>query len=213
MSAHSRPNRKSTPGRASTPGSPQQSQPEPPRVPPTAQEQEWVTLGRVVAPFGVRGDLKIFPQTDIPNRFAQVEEIYLGPQHLAYRIVSVRPYKGELLLLHLLGIESANQAEELTGLTLEIPLERIAPLPPDQYYVHDLLGLRVETPGGQVLGVLKDILTTAGNDVYVVQEQITHREVLVPAVKEMVKRIDLAARLLILDPIPGLFDERFEEVR
>lgn len=207
------------PRRTSRSGSHPSSQPEPPDVPPTAEEeeqereQEWVTLGRVVAPFGVRGDLKIFPQTDIPNRFAQVETIYLGPQHLSYRIVSVRPYKGTLLLLHLKGIESANQAEELIGLALEIPLERIAPLPPDQYYVHDLLGLRVETPGGQVLGVIKDILTTAGNDVYVVQEQITHREVLVPAVKEMVKRIDLAARLLILDPIPGLFDERFEEVR
>jgi 16S rRNA processing protein RimM len=118
-----------------------------------------------------------------------------------------------MLLLHLAGIENANQAEELRSLTVEIPLARIAPLPPDQYYVHDLLGLRVETSGGQVLGSIKDILPTSGHDVYVVQEQGSKREVLVPAVKAMVKRIDIAAGVLILDPIPGLFDERFEEAR
>ncbi len=199
------------PSRKSAPGSRHRSQAKHPQEPPPAQEQEWVTLGRVVAPFGVRGDLKVFPLTDIPNRFTQVEEVYLGPQHLPYRIASARPYKGTLLLLHLAGIESANQAEELSGQTMEIPLSHIAPLPPDQYYVHDLLGLRVETSAGQVLGIIKDILPTGGNDVYVVEEQSSKREVLVPAVKEMVKRIDIAAGVLILDPIPGLFDEHFEE--
>jgi 16S rRNA processing protein RimM len=203
MSDHSHPNPKAAPG------SHHQSQPEQPQIPPTSQE--WVTLGHVVAPFGVRGDLKVFPQTDIPNRFAQIEEIYLGPQHLPYRIASVRPYKGTMLLLHLAGIENGKQAEELRGQALDIPLACIAPLPPDQYYIHDLLGLRVETPGGQMLGVIKDILPTGGHDVYVVQEQGSRREVLVPAVKEMVKRIDITAGVLILDPIPGLFDERFEE--
>lgn len=165
----------------------------------------------MVAPFGVRGDLKIFPLTDIPNRFTQVEEIFLGAQHLPYRIASARPYKGTMLLLHLAGIESANQAEELSGLVIEIPISRIAPLPPDQYYVHDLLGLRVETSAGQMLGIIKDILPTGGHDVYVIEEQGSKREVLVPAVKELVKRVDIAAGVLILDPIPGLFDERFEE--
>jgi 16S rRNA processing protein RimM len=166
-----------------------------------------------VALFGLRGDVKVLPQTDIPNRFNQLREVYLGPEHQRRRISKASPYKENMVLLRLAGIDSANAAEALIGQVISIPLAHLPTLPADQYYIHDLIGLRVESLSGQQLGVITDILTTGANDVYVVREAGTGREVLVPAVKEMVRRVDIAAGVIVITPIPGLFDDRFEEAR
>jgi 16S rRNA processing protein RimM len=178
-----------------------------------AVNEEWVTIGRIVALFGVRGEVKVLPQTDIPNRFNQLREVFLGPQHQRCHITKANPYKENMIVLRLAGIDTANSAEALIGQTIAIPLAQIPALPSDQYYIHDLIGLRVESPGGQTLGVITDILTTGANDVYVVHETGSGRDVLVPAVKTMVKRVDIPAGVIIIDPIPGLFDDRFEEAR
>ena len=182
-------------------------------TPSQAASEEWVTIGRIVALFGVRGEVKVLPQTDIPNRFSQLREVYLGPQHQRCRITKASPYKESMVLLQLAGIDSANDAETLIGQEITIPLAQIPALPSDQYYIHDLIGLRVETSNGQKLGMITDILATGANDVYVVRELGSGREVLVPAVKEMVKRVDISGGVIIIDPIPGLFDDRFEEDR
>jgi 16S rRNA processing protein RimM len=176
----------------------------------TANE-EWVTIGRIVALFGLRGEVKVIPQTDIPDRFSQLHEVYLGPEHQRRRISKASPYKGTMLRLGLAGIDSANAAEPLIGQEITIPLAQLPTLPADQYYIHDLIGLRVESSSGQTLGVIADILATGANDVYVVRETGAGREVLVPAVKEMVRRVDIAAGVVVIDPLPGLFDDRFEE--
>ena len=173
--------------------------------------EEWVTIGQIVALFGIHGDVKVLPQTDIPNRFSQLREVYLGRDHQRLHITKASVYKETMLLLHLKGVESANAAEPLIGQDITIPLAEIPALPSDQYYIHDLIGLRVESPTGQRLGVITDILTTGANDVYLVREATSGRDVMVPAVKEMVRRVDIAAGVIIIDPIPGLFDDRFEE--
>ncbi len=178
-----------------------------------ATNGEWVTIGRIVALFGLRGEVKVLPQTDIPNRFSQLREVYLGPKHQRYRVTKASPYKENMVLLRLAGIDSATAAKALIGQEIIIPLAQIPALPKDHYYIHDLIGLRVESPSGQHLGVVADILTTGANDVYVVREADTGREVLVPAVKEMVRRVDIPAGVIIIDPLPGLFDDRFEEAR
>jgi 16S rRNA processing protein RimM len=182
---------------------------------PAASEEgneAWVTIGQIVALFGIRGDVKVRPQTDIPNRFSQLREVYLGPDHQRFRITKASAYKENMLLLHLKGIESANAAQPLVTQNLSIPLAEIPALPDDQYYIHDLIGLRVESPTGQHLGIIADVLPTGANDVYLVREATSGRDVLVPAVKEMVKRVDIPAGVIIIDPLPGLFDDRFEEV-
>lgn len=178
-----------------------------------AASEDWVTIGRIVALFGLRGDVKVIPQTDIPDRFSQLREVYLGPEHQRHHITKVSPYKETMLLLRLAGIDSANAAEPLIGQEITIPLAQLPALPADQYYIHDLIGLRVESAGGQTLGLIADILATGANDVYIVRETGSGREVLVPAVKEMVRRVDIAAGVVIIDPLPGLFDDRFEEAR
>lgn len=180
-------------------------------IPPASETaNEWVTIGQIVAVFGIHGELKVIPQSDIPDRFAQLRSVHLGPDHRRYRLTKSRPYRSGMLVISLAGVQTANDAEALIGQLLMIPLAELPELPPDQYYIHDLIGLRAETPEGKALGSVVEVLATGGNDVYIIRETGSGRDVLVPAVKDIVKRVDIAAGVLIIDPIPGLFDDHFE---
>jgi 16S rRNA processing protein RimM len=177
---------------------------------PKQNETEWATIGKVVAPFGVRGELKVRLLTDIPNRFAELDAVYVGPNHTRYLIQRVRPYKGEMIVLKLEGIDDANAAEPLRNQDLQIPLNELAKLPPNSYYQHDILGLHVFTLDRRHLGKVVDILITGGNDVYVVKTP-DGSQVLIPAIKDVIKEIDLIRHAMCIDPLPGLLDNVNEE--
>jgi 16S rRNA processing protein RimM len=172
---------------------------------PKTRTTEWATIGQVVALFGVRGEMKVRLLTDIPDRFQQLEAIHVGPDHQRYTIEHVRPYKGDMIVLKLAGIDDANAAENLRRWELCIPLEHLAKLPPDIYYQHDILGLRVITVEGRELGPVVDIIETGSNDVYAIKGQ-DGKELLIPALKTVVKQIDLIRRTMYIDPLPGLLE-------
>ena len=169
-------------------------------------EAEWATIGKVVALFGVHGELKVLSLTDIPNRFAELDAVYLGPDHIRYALQSARPYKGEMVVLKLAGIEDANTAETLRNFDITIPLNQLAKLPPDSYYQHDILGLHVSTLDGRDVGSIVDIMITGSNDVYIIAAA-DGRQVLVPAIKEVVKQVDLIRKMMYIEPIRGLLDD------
>lgn len=170
-------------------------------------EIEWATIGKVVALFGLRGDLKVRLLTDIPNRFAALDAVYVGPDHVRYLIKSVQAYKGEMVLLRLEGFADATAAEALRDLDICIPLSTLAELPPDSYYQHDIIGLRVFTEDGGEVGEVVDIMVTGSNDVYVIKTT-EGREVLIPAIKDVIIRIDLICGTMHIDSMPGLLDNR-----
>jgi 16S rRNA processing protein RimM len=173
---------------------------------PEQQNTEWATIGKVVAPFGLRGELKVLSLTDIPNRFAELEAIHLGPDHIPHRIKSVRPYKGEMVVMKIAGIEDANTAETLRNLDLTIPLSQLAKLPPDSYYQHDILGLQVSTLDGRDIGRIVDIMITGSNDVYVIEATADGKQILIPAIKDVIKQVDLIRQMMYIEPIQGLLD-------
>lgn len=179
---------------------------------PRQIETEWATIGKVVALFGIRGELKVLLLTDIPNRFAGLGAVYAGPDHTRRLIQSVRPYKGEMIVLKLEGIDDANTAESLRDQNLAIPVSELAQLPPDSYYQHDILGLMVITLDGQKLGSIVDIIVTGSNDVYVIKAP-DGSQVLIPAIKDVIKQVDLIRRTMYIDPLPGLLDNVAEETR
>ena len=172
---------------------------------PEPQGTAWATIGQVVALFGVRGELKVRSLTDIPNRFQQLETIYLSTEHQGYKIERVRPYKGEMVILKLAGIDDANAAEPLCHQSLLIPLSQLAELPPDNYYQHDILGLNVFTLAGRELGSIVDIIETGSNDVYVIRDS-SGKQVLIPATKEVIKQVDLVRHTMYIEPLPGLLE-------
>lgn len=172
---------------------------------PEQSTSEWVTIGQVVALFGLRGDLKVRLLTDIPDRFSAIQRVFVGPKHLPYQIQDVRPYKGEIILLKLAGCDDANTAEALRNAVLQLPPGELATLPPGSYYQHDILGLQVYAQDGAFVGRIVDIITTGSNDVYVIKTEDA-TQVLIPAIKDVITQIDLQKRTMHIDPMPGLLD-------
>jgi len=190
-------------------------------------DDAWALVGVITGAFGLHGDLKLRPETDFPERFTRTKTLYVGDDRTPYPVASARPHKVGQLVVHLLGVESEPEAERLRNRQVFIPLVELTPLAPEQYYIHDLIGLRVEHVNGTPLGVIADVITTAASDLYVVRrapvpdaDATAHGhargkasgkagddEVLLPAVKEFVKSVSLARGVVIVDPIPGLFDD------
>lgn len=172
----------------------------------------WVVVGEVVGAFGVRGEVKVVPLTDFPDRFERTATIYVGDEHMPYKVRSARSHKTQVLLT-LEGVESADAAERLRGSRLWIPAGELHPLAEDQYYLHDMIGLRVRHVDGTSLGTIRDVVPSAGADLYVVRNDTTGAETLLPAVKAFIKQVDVAGGVVVVDPIPGLFDDLYDEAR
>lgn len=172
---------------------------------PEQSKTEWATIGKVVALFGLGGELKVRVLTDIPDRFTKLDAVYVGDSHTRRAIEGVSPYKGDTILVKLKGIDDATTAEKLRAADLFIPVSQLAKLPPDSYYQHDIIGLRVFTLDNTLLGTIVDIIETGSNDVYVVKMGDGTQQ-LIPAIKDVIKQIDLIRHNMHIDPIPGLLD-------
>lgn len=175
-----------------------------PDLPPA--DDAWAQVGEIVGVFGVKGELKVRPYSDFDERFAVGATLYLGDTHSPHTITSARLRPGSHILA-LSGVESANDAERLRGQLLWVPSNVLAPLAPDQFYQHDIIGLRVEHVNGAYLGVIADILDSGQNDLYLVRHETTGAEYMLPAVKEFIKQVDVAHGVMRVEPIPGLFDD------
>ena len=157
-------------------------------------------VGRVLRAWGIRGDLKIAPFTDRPEDFQLYRSIFVGPQRKRYDVKSFRPYQGNWLL-HLIGVESRNEAEALHG--QEILIEAVQrPRQEGEYFAREVIGLKVRTVAGEDLGEVVEILVTGANDVYVVKSD--RGEILLPARVEVIKGIDVEAGVMTVELLPGL---------
>ena len=176
---------------------------------PAVAPTDWLVVGQIVAPFGLKGDVKLLPQTDFPDRLATHETLYLGPEHRPLRLTDAHPHGG-VLLLHFADVDDIDTAEKLRGQEVTIPANEAAPLAEDQYYIHDLIGLRAIHVNGVELGIVADVLGGAAQDLLVVRRAGV-ADVLVPLVKALVPKVDLTARTLTVDPPLGLFDDQWIE--
>ncbi len=166
-------------------------------------EFRYLAIGQIIRAHGLQGEVSIRVLTDFPERFKTTEWLYLGNENeaTAYRLESFRRHQDNLLLT-LAGIINRTQAETLVGQFVQIPLEEATPLPEGTYYLYQLIGLQVQTIAGETLGVISDILETGANDVYVVKQN--NQELLLPAIPEVVKQIDLTAELMVVELLDGL---------
>jgi len=172
----------------------------------TPSNDEWVAIGLITAMFGIRGEMKVQPLTDFPERFLQTATVYVGDELVEWRVLGARLHQ-RIVILRLEGVETANDAEALRNKKLYVPASELVTLPPDHYYLHDLVGLRVIHVDGTPLGVVRDVIQSAGNDLLVIQDARTGKDVLLPTVKEFVKSVDVAGGTITIEPIPGFFDE------
>lgn len=174
----------------------------------TAEERSWVTIGRVTAPHGVRGDVRVAPLTDVEGRFEETERVFARPKDdkRPRRLLHIERvgYRKNLVILGFREIDTVEEAEALRDALLQVPVDEVAPLPEGMYYVFQLVGLDVYTTEGELVGRLSDVITEGvPNDIYVVARE-GQEPALIPAVKEFVREIDLDRGRIIIDPIPGL---------
>jgi 16S rRNA processing protein RimM len=162
---------------------------------------ESLIVGRILAPWGIRGEVKVEVLTDFPERFAPRKVVYLNTSPL--EIESCHPHK-QHLVVKLATIDSIEDAEKLRGQDLNIPSSELHPLPEGQYYTFQLIGLKVVTTEGQTLGRVTDIMSTGSNDVYIVEGK--RGEILIPAIEDVVKSIDLKKGRMVIEAIEGLLD-------
>jgi 16S rRNA processing protein RimM len=169
---------------------------------------QFLAVGRVVRPHGVRGELALEVMTEFPLHLAEVETVYLGEAAVPHPLRRVRQQRGEQLVIQLADCLDRNAAEAYRGQLVQIKTEQAAPLPPGRYYYHQILGLAAVTDAGEALGQVTEILETGANDVYVVTGP-AGEELLLPALKSVILQVDLEAKRLLvhvpdgLRPMPG----------
>ncbi len=166
---------------------------------------EYLIIARTVSPHGVRGEVNVQVLSDFPERFKQIKQVFLGPTYLR-KVVLHAQQAGRKALFRFEGIDTVEQAETLRGLLVQVPLTEATALTKDEFYWHQIVGLEVEDTAGNKLGRLVDILRTGANDVYVVDPGEGKKEVLIPAIEDVVKQIDLVGERMIVEPLPGLLD-------
>jgi 16S rRNA processing protein RimM len=164
---------------------------------------QFLAVGRVVRPHGVRGELALEALTEFPHHLAEVEVVYVGEAAEPHTLRRARLARGQQLIIQLADCLDRTAAEAYRGQLIQIKVEQAAPLPPGRYYHHQIVGLDVITEAGEALGQVTEILETGANDVYVVTGP-TGEELLLPALKSVILQIDLEARRMTVHLMEGL---------
>jgi 16S rRNA processing protein RimM len=169
------------------------------------QPPEYLAVGRVVRPHGVRGALMVESGSDLFPSIHPGTTVLLGDTHISAVVSENRPYRSGYLLF-LEGFETRNQAESLRGKEIYLRFEETEPLPDGVYYQWQILGLEARTETGEVLGVVDQILETGANDVYLLRHP-SDGEILLPAIPDVIREVDLDRGRIIVRLLPGLIDE------
>ena len=169
---------------------------------PPYSEPEYLMIGIIRRPHGIRGDVLLDIYTDYPERIADLEHVYLGDSYRPYTVSGARQHtKG--LLLKLTDITDRDQADILRGQTVYISMDDAVPLDEGEFYLFQLTNIRVVTEDGEELGRVTDVIETGANDVYVVTDG-DGGEILLPAIPEVIKDVDIDRHVMTIHLMDGL---------
>ncbi len=173
---------------------------------------KWIVIGEVGKTHGLRGDIRIRPQTEFPERFLSMETLMLfardGNTLVGTFEVETMRFHKQSLVAKLVGIDSINDAEPLKGLLVQVAPDELVPLPEGRHYIFQLIGLDVVTTEGEHLGTVDDVLQTGANDVYSVRPTDPDRRepILIPVIADVVLDIDLDKGVITIQLMKGLLD-------
>lgn len=168
--------------------------------------EEMLRVGVISSTHGVRGEVKVYPTTDDPERFLDLDEVILnaGREQIVLKIQNVKFFKN-MVILKFKGYDNINDIEKYKGRDLLIRRDQAVDLDEDEYFITDLVGLKVVAEDGTVLGVLKEVMPTGANDVYIVSRK-DGKELLLPAIKECIRNVDLEQGVMNIHLMDGLLD-------
>ncbi len=160
---------------------------------------KYFTVGYVLKPQGLKGEVKVKPLTDTLDRFDEMNQVFLKEQDGLFKSVKIlnrRYMKGWVILL-LEGFNNKELVECLRGKSLWIPRSMAKPLAKDNYFIADLIGCKVESTERNSLGVISEVIKTGSNDVFVVSNE--GHDILVPALKKIVIQVDIDLGRIVID--------------
>lgn len=168
--------------------------------------EDFFQVGVISSTHGIAGEVKVFPTTDDPNRFKKLKEVILdtGKERLTLHVIQVKFFK-QMVILKFKEFSSINDVERFRGKSLYVSRENAVKLKKDEYFIADMIGMQVISTQGENLGTLTDVLQTGANDVYVV-ESGEGSELLLPAIRDCIREVDMEKMQMTVYLMPGLRD-------
>lgn len=163
-----------------------------------------IAIGKITTTHGHRGEVRVYPLTDFPERFQRLGKVYVQKEDMRELHVERARFHKQFVIVKFKEINDMNEALQLKDYLIKINRSEVVPLPEGHYYIFQLVGSEVYSDKGEFLGELVDVHRTGSNDVYVVQNPDTGEEILIPALKDVVKKIDLEENKLVVELLPGL---------
>ncbi|MDD4238663.1 MAG: ribosome maturation factor RimM [Desulfotomaculaceae bacterium] len=166
---------------------------------------ELIRIGKILKSQGHRGAVRVLPLTDFPERFQDMKRVRVKLQdsRVNYTIEEIKPH-GKFLSIKFKEIIDMDAADKLKGSYIEVTREELVPLQEGSYYIFDIVGMSVFDHAGTLLGEVTDVIQTGANDVYVLETG--GRPLLIPALKQVVREIDLPGRKMLVELPEGLVD-------
>ena len=166
--------------------------------------EDLLQVGIITSTHGVRGEVKVYPTTDDPRRFRRLKEVVLdtGREKLNLEIEGVKFFK-QFVILKFKGLDNINDIEKYRQKSLYVTRKNAVRLQRDEYFIADLIGLKVQDEDGTELGTVKDVIETGANDVYIV-DRVDGEEVLLPAIHDCVLDVDVEKNTMTVHLMKGL---------
>jgi len=167
--------------------------------------KQYITVGRIISPWGVRGQVKVEPLTDDIERFKNLKEVFYEQENCLEKLVikEVIFLKKAFVVLKFEGVDDAKEAEKFRNKYIMVHRKDAVKLPEGRYFICDIIGLKVYTVDDEYLGEIINVIQTGANDVYVINNK-ENKEILIPAIKEVVKNIDIEKGIMFIFPMEGL---------
>lgn len=168
--------------------------------------EDLLQVGIITSTHGVRGEVKVYPTTDDPRRFRRLKEVVLdtGREKLKLEIEGVKFFK-QFVILKFKGLDNMNDIEKYRQKSLYVTRKNAVRLQKDEYFIADLIGLKVQDEDGKELGTVKDVIETGANDVYEV-EMADGKSLLLPAIKQCILNVDVENGTMQVHVLEGLLD-------
>jgi 16S rRNA processing protein RimM len=165
-----------------------------------------IAVGRITKSVGIKGEVRAAMLTDSPERFAKLKAIWCGADEKAavrFSILSMR-IERSAVVLKLKDIDSRTLADEHRGEYLFVETRDVVTPAKGSYFIHDIIGMKVVTEAGEEVGSVQDVMELPANDVWVVTSGT--KEFLIPAIKEVIRQVDLNARTVVIRPLEGMLE-------
>ena len=168
--------------------------------------EDLLQVGIITSTHGVRGEVKVYPTTDDPRRFRRLKEVVLdtGREKLNLEIEGVKFFK-QFVILKFKGLDNINDIEKYRQKSLYVTRKNAVRWQRDEYFIANLIGLKVQDEDGTELGTVKDVIETGANDVYEV-EMADGRSLLLPAIKQCILNVDVENGMMQVHVLEGLLD-------